>query len=86
MKSTSHLLQLVLLALCAALANAGPAAAPTPKAPRMAINPQPLPPRHIDSTDRIAINPQPLPPQDPEPQLRRAPRQAYIGETEKNWR
>ena len=83
MKSTSNALQLVLVALCATLAHAGPSAAP--KAPQTAINPQPLPPRHIDSSARIAINPQPLPPRDPEPQRRASP-QTYIGETEKNWR
>ena len=83
MKSTSNALQLVLMALCATLAHAGPSAAP--KAPQTAINPQPLPPRHIDSSARIAINPQPLRPRDSEPQ-RRASAQTYIGETEKNWR
>ncbi len=83
MKSTFKVLPLVLLALCATFSHAGPSAAP--KAPRTAINPQPLPPRHIDSLARIAINPQPLPPRDPEPQ-RRASLPTYIGETEKNWR
>ena len=84
MKSTFKVLQLVLLALCATLAHAGPFAAP--KAPQTAINPQPRPPSHAESMARIAINPQPLPPRDPEPQQRRASPKAYIGETEKNWR
>lgn len=82
MNAVSKVLGLVLLALGATLAHADPASAPT--APRRAINPQPLPPRHINSTARIAINPQPLPPRSAERALREAPSKPYIGETEKN--
>jgi hypothetical protein len=60
MKTTSKVLGLVLPTLVAALAQAGPVRAPA--TPHIAINPQPLPPRHVDSSVRIAINPQPLPP------------------------
>lgn len=82
MNATSKVLGLVLLTLGATLAHAAPARAPA--APRVAVNPQPLPPRHIDSGARIAINPQPLPPRDRDPQLRKAMSKPYIGETEKN--
>lgn len=82
MKATSTILGLVLLTLGAALAHAAPARAPA--TPRDAINPQPLPPRHIDSGVRSAINPQPLPPRGPDPALRSATTKPYIGETEKN--
>ena len=84
MKATSKVSQLLLLAFCATLAHAGPSAAP--QAPRTAVNPQPLPPRDIDSAAWITVNPQPLPPRDPQPQQRRAWPQGYIGETEKSWR
>jgi hypothetical protein len=43
------------LAACAALVTAGCMAASAPAA--FALNPQPLPPRHI-----VFLNPQPLPP------------------------
>ena len=53
---------LALLAICTTLAQAGaPHAA---GAPRVAINPQPLPPRDFQAVSRAAINPQPLPPQN----------------------
>jgi hypothetical protein len=82
MKAASKVLELVLLTPGVTLAHAAPAPAPT--VPRNAINPQPLPPRHINSGARIAINPQPLPPRSADPALRKAPSKPYIGETEKN--
>jgi hypothetical protein len=45
MNAASKILPLALLALSATLAHANPVAPPTP---RQSINPQPLPPRHID--------------------------------------
>ena len=82
MKALSKVLGLVLLStLGVAPSHARPGPAPT--APRLAINPQPLPPRH-DGSARIAINPQPLPPRGPDPALRSTPAKPYIGETEKN--
>ena len=84
MKTTSKVLGLVVLALVATLAQAGPARAPA--TPHIAINPQPLPPHHVDSGVRIAINPQPLPPRGSDTALHNASSKPYIGETEKNWR
>jgi hypothetical protein len=82
MNALSKVLGLVLLStLGATPSHARPGPAPT--APRLAINPQPLPPRH-DGSARIAINPQPLPPRGPDPALRSTPAKPYIGETEKN--
>jgi hypothetical protein len=82
MNALSKVLGLVLLStLGVAPSHARPGPAPT--APRLAINPQPLPPRH-DGSARIAINPQPLPPRGPDPALRSTPAKPYIGETEKN--
>ncbi|MGZ5204070.1 MAG: hypothetical protein ACXWIZ_04075 [Caldimonas sp.] len=80
MNAHPKLLGLVLVTLAASLAQAAPARAPA--TPRLAVNPQPLPPRHIDSGARIAINPQPLPPRTGAAALR--PAKPYIGETEKN--
>lgn len=81
MNAASKTLSLALLALAATLANANPVA---PLTPRQSINPQPLPPRHLDGAARIAINPQPLPPRDPDPAMRQAQSKPYIGDTEKN--
>lgn len=81
--ATAKVLGPVLLALVATLVQAGPARAPA--TPHIAINPQPLPPHHGDSSARIAINPQPLPPRRPDAALQNASK-PYIGETEKNWR
>jgi len=82
MNALSKVLGLVLLStLGATPSHARPGPAPT--APRLAINPQPLPPSH-DGSARIAINPQPLPPRSPDPALRTMPAKPYIGETEKN--
>jgi hypothetical protein len=99
MNALSKVLGLVLLStLGVAPSHARPGPAPT--APRAAINPQPLPPRHDgsariainpqplppshDGSARIAINPQPLPPRGPDPAQRSMPAKPYIGETEKN--
>ncbi len=60
MNTASKITQLILLTLGTTLVYAGPAHIPV--APRVAINPQPLPPRHDGGTPRFAINPQPLPP------------------------
>ena len=81
MNATTRITVAVSIALGATLAFAG-------SAPRPAINPQPLPPRHDPTGMHPAINPQPLPPRDPTPTIGRpAPaRPAYIGETEKNGR
>ena len=82
MNTTSKALGLVLLALSATLSHAG--SARLQAAPGLAINPQPLPPRHVDSKInplplppsqaesmvRIAINPQPLPPSQAESRVR----------------
>jgi len=84
MKTTPKVLGLVLLTLVAALAEAAPARAPAP--PHVAINPQPLPPRHVDGNVRIAINPQPLPPRGSDMAMRDSSSKSYIGETEKNRR
>ena len=84
MKTTSNVLGLVLLTLVAAQAQAGPARAPA--APHVAINPQPLPPRTVDSSVRIAINPQPLPPRGSDTVVRNISARPYASETEKNWR
>jgi hypothetical protein len=84
LKTATILLPLALLSLAGTPAHARPA--PASGAPRVAINPQPLPPRHIDIVPRVAINPQPLPPRDPDPALRKAASRPYIGETEKNLR
>jgi hypothetical protein len=82
MKTTSKVLGLVLLTLVAAQTQAGPARAPA--TPHIAINPQPLPPRTVDSSARIAINPQPLPPRGSDTVVRNISSKPYVGETEKN--
>ena len=90
MNTTSKVLGLVLLALSATLSHAG--SARLQAAPGLAINPQPLPPRHVDSKInpqplppsqaesrvRIAINPQPLPPRGSDPALRNSLPKPYI--------
>jgi hypothetical protein len=82
MKTTSKVLGLVLLTLVAAQVQSGPPRAPT--TPHIAINPQPLPPRTVDSSARIAINPQPLPPRGSDTVVRNISSKPYVGETEKN--
>ena len=54
------------------------------RASRVALNPQPLPPRAVDSSVRIAINPQPLPPRGSDTAMRNVSPKPYVGETEKN--
>jgi len=82
MKTTSNVLGLVLLTLVAAQVQAGPARAPA--TPGVAINPQPLPPRTVDSSVRMAINPQPLPPRGSDAAARNISSKPYVGGTEKN--
>ena len=78
----TQVLGLALLTLVAAQAQAGPPR--TPATPHIAINPQPLPPRTVDSSARIAINPQPLPPRGSDTVARNISSKPYVGETEKN--
>ena len=78
----TQVLGLALLTLVAAQAQAGPPRAPA--TPHIAINPQPLPPRTVDSSARIAINPQPLPPRGSDTVARNISSKPYVGETEKN--
>jgi hypothetical protein len=84
MKTTSNILGLVLLTLVASQVQAGPARAAATS--RIAINPQPLPPRTADGGVRIAINPQPLPPRGSDAAIRNISSKSYVGETEKNGR
>jgi hypothetical protein len=94
MNTIIKVMPLLTMALCATLAQAGPPATHGVPAPRDAINPQPLPPRHDRPQAmqaRQAINPQPLPPEragagtsTSTGQQRQALSRPYIGETEKN--
>jgi hypothetical protein len=86
MNAVSKALGLALLALGATPSHA---INPQPLPPRHVdsrINPQPLPPTQAGSRVRIAINPQPLPPLASDRSLQYATPKPYIGETEKNQR